>query len=150
MRNILFIIGIVLLIGCMRTPPKEELFKITANSWKYTFADRNGEDYIRLWVNDTLLFSDTFHVRYNDSIRETWDDFRMEIATIRKTNQDSIKLRVRFITLDSVLFGNRYAVDTTFRYRIDNIPYMNINFFRERDSFRIMDPLRTPGAYLFD
>ena len=74
----------------------------------------------------------------------------MKVATIHKFNRDSVKIRVRLVSLDSILFAGHRAVDTTFRYRIDNIPYMNINFYREQDSFRIMDPIRTPGAYVFD
>ena len=150
MRNILFIIGLFLLLGCTKGHKHEDLFEITVSSWKDKLNDRNGADYVKLWVNDTLLFSDTFHVRYDYNIRVTWSYFRMKIATICKSKRDSIKLRIRFITLDSVLFGSRHAVDTTFRYRIDNTPYMNINFYREQDSFRIMDPIRTPGAYVFD
>lgn len=150
MRNVLFIIGLFLLLGCTKGHKHEDLFEITVSSWKDKLNDRNGADYVKLWVNDTLLFIDTFHVRYNYSIRETRSYFRMETATLHKMNRDSIKLRIRFITLDSVLFGSRHAVDTIFRYRIDNIPYMNIDFYRQLNYFRIMDPIRTPGAYVFD
>ena len=131
MRNLLFIIGLFLLLGCTKGHKYEDLFEITVSSWKDGLNDRNGADYVKLWVNDTLLFSDTFHVRYNYCIRETRSYFRMETATLHKMNRDSVKLRIRFITLDSVLFGSRHAVDTTFWYRIDNIPYLNIDFYRQ-------------------
>lgn len=147
MKKILFIIGLFfLLLACTKSNRSEEYVSIMVDTWD---SHRNGKDYVRLWVNDTLLFSDTFHINYVDSIPETWHN-RMEIATIPKSNQDSIKIRVRLVTLDSVLFAGHHAVDTTFRYRIDNIPYVSIAYWRVANYFRVKDPVTDPQAFYID
>ena len=151
MKKVLYFIGVFLfLLACTKRDKSENYVDITISSWNHTINDRNGEDYVKLWVNDTLLFSDTFYVGYIDSLPETWYNIAMKAASICKTNRDSVKIRIRLIALDSVLFAGQYAVDTTFRYRIDNIPYMNIDYYRELNYFRIMDPVKDPNAFLFD
>lgn len=57
------------------------------------------KEHINLWVHDT------FYIDYVDSLPETWYDFRMEAASICKTNRDSVKIGIRLITLDSVVFS---------------------------------------------
>lgn len=149
MRKILFFVGALLfLVACAKSNNKgEDSVDITVSSWNHISNDRNGEDYVKLWVNDTLLFSDTFHVEYIDSIQDTWLDYKMKVATIHKFNRDSVKIRVRLVSLDSILFAGHHAVDTTFRYRIDNIPYMNIDYFRQLSYFRTWNPITDPQFY---
>lgn len=148
MRKLLFVVvALFLLLACAKNNRIEDSVDITVSSWDHIFNDRNGEDYVRLWVNDTLLFSDTFHVNYVDSIRETWYEINMKVATIHKFNRDSVKIRVRLVSLDSILFAGHHAVDTTFRYRIDNIPYMNIDYFRQLSYFRTWNPVTDPQFY---
>ena len=136
-----------MLLACTNRNKGKDFVDITVSSWNHILNDRNGEDYIRLWVNDTLLFSDTFHVDYVLSLRETWYDFRMKVATVPKMNRDSIKIRIKLISLDSILFAGRSFVDTTFRYRIDNIPYMDIDYFRKLKCFRVVDPVNDPEFF---
>lgn len=69
----------------------------------------------------------------------------MHLADIEKKNRDCLKIRIRAISLDSILFGNKRVLDSTFYYRIDCIPGMVIVDSRmcpegERDSFRLFDP----------
>lgn len=151
MKKILFVIGaFFVFLACTKGHKDEDSVDIIVRSWNQKLNDRNGEDYVKLWVNDTLLFSDTFHVSYVDSIHNGWYDMIMKVATIPKTNQDSIKIRVRLVSLDSVLFAGQHAVDTTFRYRIDNIPYVSIAYWRVANYFRVKDPVTDPQAFYFD
>ena len=148
MRKLLFVIvAVLLLLACTKGNRSEDSVGISVSSWNHVSNDRNGEDYVRLWVNDTLLFSDTFHVEYIDSIQDTWLDYNMKVATIHKFNRDSVKIRIRLVSLDSILFAGHHAVDTTFRYRIDNIPYMNIDYFRQLSYFRTWNPVTDPQFY---
>ena len=139
-----------MLLACTNRNKGKDFVDITVSSWNHILNDRNGEDYVRLWVNDTLLFSDTFHVDYVLSLRETWYDFRMKVATVPKMNRDSIKIRIKLISLDSILFAGRYFVDTTFRYRIDNISCLVISRYRKFNNFHLIDPVKNPMAFQID
>ena len=151
MRKILYLIGIFIFVSaCIQNNKEESSVEILMNTWNHKFNDRNGQDYIKLWVNDTLLFSDTFHIDYVDSIEKTWLDFRMKLATIHKANRDSVKIRIRLISLDSVLFAGRHAVDTTFNYRIENISCLVISRYRKFNNFHLIDPVKNPMAFQID
>ena len=139
-----------MLLACTNRNKGKDFVDITVSSWNHRYNDRNGEDYVRLWVNDTLLFSDTFHIDYVDSLPETWHNIEMKVATIPKVKQDSVRIRVRLIALDSILFAGKYAVDTIFFYRIDRIPYMNIDYYRELNYFRVMNPIDNPEFWTYD
>lgn len=148
MRKILIFIGVFFwFLSCTQNNEKDNSVSITIETWDHKSADRNGEDYIKLWVNDTLLYSDTYQVDYIDSLPETWYNSRMKVATIPKMNWDSVKIRVRLISLDSVLFAGRYAVDTTFNYRLNNIPCIHIDYYRQLNNFRVVDPVNNPEFF---
>lgn len=153
-RGIFIFLGILLLLTCcVSEVSKHDRFSIRVLCLcdGYGYEGRNGNDYIKLWVNDSLLFSGAYLNRFNDVTLDYFDDYLgMEVATIDK-KEDSIKIRIRMISLDSVLFYNdRHAVDTTFTYRIDNIPDIIISGARYYNEFAIFDTLRTPDMYIFE
>ena len=150
-RGIFIFLGILLLLTCcVSEVSKHDRFSISVLSRKKGYQDRNGNDYIKLWVNDSLLFSGVYYNRFNEETLDYFDEFLgMEVASFDK-KEDSIKIRVRIISLDSVLFYNgRHAVDTSFTYRIDNIPEMTITKTRYSNKFLIYDTLRTPERYYY-
>lgn len=79
--------------------------------------------------NDTLLFNNTYYTNYIESTMTNTDDAvkGMHLVDVEKKNRDSLKIRIRVISLDSILFGNKRVLDSTFHYRIDNIPGMTIH-----------------------
>ena len=146
MKKILIFITVLLLLSCCAHEGKD-VFSIYVNFVNRKPNDRNGEDYIKLWVNDTLLFSDTYYTNCVESTMTNMMDAArgMHLADIEKKNRDSLKIRIRAISLDSILFGNKRVLDSTFYYRIDRIPGMVIVDSRmcpegERDSFRLFAP----------
>lgn len=143
MRKILLFIGVLLFLSnCSKDNRNNNYVDILIHSLNCEFGDRNGEDYVRLWINDTLLFSDTFHM-------DSSNFYRMKAVSIPKT-KDSVKIRVRLISLDTILFAGKHAVDTTFHYRIDDIPYLAIDYFREFNHFRLLDPVRNRIYFSYD
>lgn len=146
MKKILIFITILLLLSCCAHEEKD-VFSIYVHCMYKEPNDRNGEDYIKLWVNDTLLFSDTYYTNCVEStMTNMMDAIRgMHIADIDKKNRDSLKIRIRVISLDSILFGNKRVMDSSFHYRIDSIPGMTIRDSREfpedeRGFFHLLDP----------
>lgn len=103
-----------------------------------------------------MLFSNTYYTNYIDSTQGNLDDavMGMRIAMIDKANRDSLKIRIRVISLDSVLFGNKRVMDSTVFYRIDNIPGITIYDSREvpenHGFFRFIDPVKEPNCWLVD
>lgn len=151
-RGIFIFLGILLLLTCcVSEVSKHDRFSIRVSCLYNGYQGRNGNDYIKLWVNDSLLFSGVYLNRFNDTILDYSDDvLGMEVASFDK-KEDSIKIRVRIISLDSVLlYNNRYAIDTSFFYRIDNIPDIVISVERFYDSLSIYDTLRTPYMYYYE
>ncbi|WP_321333083.1 hypothetical protein [uncultured Bacteroides sp.] len=153
MKKIMFfLIGIFLLfLGCTKNVNIKKPFFIYVNCKDSIWNDRNGEDYIKLWVNDSLLFSGTYYTNYIDSTQTNLDDaLGMKVATIDKANRDSIKIRIRLVSLDSVLFANKRVMDTTFCYRINNIPWLAIGDSRRQGFFLVFDSIKALGYGLLD
>lgn len=154
--GVIFVSILLVLSCCVEKRLKKDLFFINVQCVNQKTNDRNGLDYIFLWVNDTLLFSNTYYTNYIDSTRENLDDavMGMRIATLDKANRDSLKIRIRVISLDSILFGNKRVMDSTVYYRIDNIPGITIYDSREvpedYGSFRFIDPVKEPGCWIVD
>lgn len=132
-----------MLLACTDRNKSKDSVEIQVSSLDPELYARNGADYVKLWVNDTLLFCDTFRVNCADS-------FRMKVATVHKTNIDSIKIRLQLMSLDSILFSGQRIVDTTFFYRIDSIPYITIDYYRELNRFRVLDPVKDRMYFLYD
>jgi lipoprotein len=156
MKKILIFITVLLLLSCCAHEEKD-VFSIYANFVNRKPNDRNGEDYIKLWVNDTLLFNNTYYTNYIESTMTNTDDAvkGMHLVDVEKKNRDSLKIRIRVISLDSILFGNKRVWDSTFHYRIDNIPGMTIHDSRlfpedERSFFHFLDPVKDPYCWFFE
>lgn len=156
MKKILIFIAVLLLLSCCAHEEKD-VFSIYIYCMNRKPNDRNGADYIKLWVNDTLLFGDTYYTNYIESTQTNINDVvkGMHLVDIKKKNRDSLKIRVRAISLDSILFGNKRVLDSTFYYRIDNIPGMTILDSRrfpkeERALFHFLDPVKYPYCWYIE
>lgn len=135
----------LLFLCCTKSNIKKESFFILVKCENRSWNDRNNEDYIKLWVNDSLLFAGTYYTNYVDSTQSKMDNaLGMQVASIDKTNKDSIKIRILLVSLDSILFANKRVMDTTFFYRIDNIPGIAISDTWRRGYFSIFDTIAAP------
>lgn len=153
MKKIILFIGTFLLFSfCTESNIHKDVLCLFVRNCNNEFNDRNGLDYIKLWINDTLMFSGTYQTNFSGSIDSPLkeDAMGMEIANIDKVNKDSIKIKIRLITLDSILFNGKSVVDTTFHYRINNISSLCIDYWRYIHYFRIFDPVKDPNAWIFD
>lgn len=148
MKKCIFIPLLVALTCC--APEKcnqEECFIVDLECSYKTATDRNGKDYVLCWVNDSLMFSG-FYTTTHDS--RYFMDCGPDIAKFDKTGLDSVKIKICLLSTDSVLFAGQKAVDTTFFYRIDNIPRISIVAFRPFKQFDVFDPVTCPGAFEID
>ncbi len=68
----------------------------------------------------------------------------------KKKNEDSIKVGIRLITLDDQFFSGKKVMDTTFKYRIDNIPGVAISYVRVVGHFNVFDTINTPGYWYYE
>ena len=158
-KNILFVIGVFLLLSCSTGSQRQHAnFSIFVTCTSKNWNGRNNQDYIKLWINDSLLFSGTYYTQYNDTIPDEIEDletpfgpeiivdpFGMRVADLDKSNyQDSIKIRIRLIALDDVLFNNKQVMDSTFFYRIDNISAIGITDAGRTGFFLVIDSIKNP------
>lgn len=143
MKKVIFIfLGYILLFSFCSRKEKElnkNSFYILVNLFNNS---RSGKDYVKLWVNDSLLFSGSYFTNFSEeNIDEIWG---MEIASFNKPDKDSIKIKLRLISLDTVLFSGKKIVDTTFYYKIIDIPGISITDPRETGHFSVFDTLNAP------
>ena len=139
-----FICMLALLAGCGNLSKKEEVFSIRVDTG---YSERNGKDYIKCWVDDSLAFSGTYRNRFNDMTLDYIEEcFGMEAVRMAKGGRDSMKIKVRIISLDSMLYEGKRVIDTTFLYRIDNIPEVVISC-RSNCGYLLWDTLRTPDYF---
>ena len=141
----------ILLSFCSRVDlksPKDSFFILVKLS---SSNKRNGKDYIKLWVNDSLLFKGPYFTNYIEETEENIDDvWGMEVTTLsKKDNGDSIKIAIRLIALDNQSFGGKKVINTTFKYRIDNIPGIAISYPREIQHFNVFDTINAPGYWQY-
>ena len=59
---------------------------------------------------------------------------------------NGLKIKIRVSSLDSVLYRGKRVIDSTFRYRIDNIPSIVIAC-RANSGITLWDTLRTPDYF---
>lgn len=107
-----------------QSKPSEELLSIVVNSPSKEWNGRNDKDYIKLWLNDSLIFSGTYFTEYNDTLPDSFvppekikDLLGMTIAELNKKKQnykDSLKVRLRLVTLDDLPDENPIVIDSTF------------------------------------
>lgn len=130
-KNIIVIATSFLLFAC-QSKPSEELLSIVINSPSKEWNGRNDKDYIKLWLNDSLIFSGTYFTEYNDTLPDRFvppekikDLLGMTIAELNKKKQnykDSLKVRLRLVTLDDLPDENPIVIDSTFFFHpIDSI-----------------------------
>ncbi|MFV0545410.1 MAG: hypothetical protein ACK5ND_04300 [Bacteroides sp.] len=146
MKKVIFIsLGCILLFSFCSKREKESdenSFYILVNLLDNS---RSGKDYVKLRVNDSLLFSGSY---FTDLSEENIDDiWGMEVASFNKQNKDSIKIKLRLISLDTVLFSQRKIVDTTFYYKIKDIPGISITDPRGTGHFSVFDTLNAPAYW---
>lgn len=161
-KSILFVIVLLLLLSCCtKSNIRRNCFYILVNCTSNNWNDRNNQDYIKLWINDSLLFSGTYYTQYNDTIPDNLEEMEtpygprvivdalgMEIVNLdKKKYQDSIKIRIRLIALDDVLFNGKRVMDSTFLYRIDNLPGIAITDAGRRGFFLVFDSVKTPAFW---
>lgn len=142
---------IALLVSLTCCAPKEcnegEWLIVDLECSNKTATDRNGKDYVLCWVNDSLVYSDFYKTTY-DSLY--FMDCGPDIAKFDKKDMDSVKIKICLLSTDTVLFAGQKAVDTTFYYRIDNIPRISIVAFRPFKQFDVFDSVTCPGAFEID
>lgn len=149
MKYIFVVTALLMLLTCCvhKEYNEKEYFNVDLECYNNTKTDRNGKDFILCWVDDSLMFSGVYKTQY-DSIY--FMDCGPVIANFDKTGMDSVKIKICLLSLDSVLFAGERVVDTTFHYRVDNIPYMSIAVLRPFEHFDIYDPVTCPAAFEID
>lgn len=114
------------------------------------YKERNGKDYVKCWINDSLWFKGTYFNRFNDITLDYFEDcYGMTVASFDKTGRDSIKVKIRIISLDTLRYLGQKVIDTTFLYQIDNIPEVVISCSSEA-GYLIWDTLRTPKYFEYE
>ena len=140
MKRLLFILigSSLLLLSCSKKEGEsnKNSFFILVN---LSDNSRSGKDYVKLWVNDSLLFSGSYFTDFSEvNVDDIWG---MKVASFNKQDKDSIKIKLRLISLDTVLFSQRKIVDTTFYYKIIDIPGISITELCETGLFSVFDTL---------
>ena len=119
-RIFIFIVIFTMLIGCINDSIPKNSFTIRVRTG---FKERTGKDYIECWINDSLVFRGLYVNKTDDQILDYHDDWLgMKIASFNKNEYDSIKVKIRVTSLDTVLYCGKKMIDSTFKYRIDSIP----------------------------
>ena len=143
MKRLLFILigSSLLLLSCSKKEKglNKNSFFILVN---LSDNSRSGKDYVKLWVNDSLLFSGSYFTDFSEvNVDDIWG---MKVASFNKQDKDSIKIKLRLISLDTVLFSQRKIVDTTFYYKIIDIPGISITDPRETGHFSVFATFNAP------
>ena len=143
-RIFIFIIILSMLVACIGHLDSENDFMIRVGTG---FKERTGKDYIQCWVNDSLVFNGLYVNKTDDQILDYHEDWLgMEITRFDKSGYDSLKIKIRVTSLDTVLYCGKRVIDSTFRYRIDNIPNIVISC-SSNGGILLWDTLRTPDYF---
>ena len=143
-RIFIFIIMLAMLVGCIDHSISKNDFMIRVDTG---YKERTGKDYIKCWVNDSLVFNGLYVNKTDDQILDYHEDWLgMEITRFDKSGYDSLKIKIRVTSLDTVLYRGKRVIDSTFRYRIDNIPSIVIAC-RANSGITLWDTLRTPDYF---
>lgn len=129
---------------------QEELLSIIVTSTSENWNGRNGQDYIKLWLNDSLIFSGIYFTQFNDTLSDapkSFDEIKdfwgMNVALLSKKDmkyQDSLKIRLRLVTLDGMPNEDPISIDSTFYfYPIDSIFDIMFLVDRYKKEFRGYD-----------
>ena len=137
-RIFIFIIMLAMLVGCIDHSISKNDFMIRVDTG---YKERTGKDYIQCWVNGLYVN------KTDDQILDYHEDWLgMEITRFDKSGYDSLKIKIRVTSLDTVLYRGKRVIDSTFRYRIDNIPSIVIAC-RANSGITLWDTLRTPDYF---
>ena len=125
-RIFIFVVISTMLIGCINDVIIENSFIIQVDTG---YKERTGKDYIKCWINDSLVFAGRYVNKSDDKKLIYYEDdwLGMEIVRFDKSGYDSLKIKIRVISLDTVLYQGKRVIDSTFKYRIDNIPNIVIS-----------------------
>ena len=133
-----------MLVGCIDHSISKNDFMIRVDTG---YKELTGKDYIQCWVNDSLVFNGLYVNKTDDQILDYHEDWLgMEITRFDKSGYDSLKIKIRVTSLDTVLYRGKRVIDSTFRYRIDNIPSIVIAC-RANSGITLWDTLRTPDYF---
>lgn len=157
----MFVITIFLLLFACQSKPSKDLLSIVINSPSKEWNGRNDKDYIKLWLNDSLIFSDTYFTEYNDTLSDRFvppekikDLLGMTIAELNKKKQsykDSLKVRLRLVTLDGLPGENPIVIDSTFFFHpIDSISSILFLVYPYDKEFRGYDYYHDPKRWEID
>jgi len=143
-RVFIFITIFAMWMGCVNHSIPKNDFIIRVDTG---YKERTGKDYIQCWVNDSLVFNGLYVNKTDDQILDYHEDWLgMEIAHFDKSGYDSLKINIRITSLDTVLYRGKRVIDSTFLYRIDNIPNIVISCSSSA-GILLWDTLRTPDYF---
>ena len=147
-RVFIFMVILTMLIGCINDSIPEDRFTIQVDTG---YKERTGKDYIKCWINDSLVFAGRYVNKSDDKKLIYYEDdwLGMEVAHFDKSGRDSVKIKVRVISLDTVLYRGKKVIDSTFKYRIDNIPGIVISC-SANGGIMLWDTLRTPDYFYLE
>ena len=147
-RIFIFVVISTMLIGCINDVIIENSFIIQVDTG---YKERTGKDYIKCWINDSLVFAGRYANKSDDKKLIYYEDdwLGMEIVRFDKSGYDSLKIKIRVISLDTVLYQGKRVIDSTFKYRIDNIPNIVISC-SSIGGIMLWDTLRTPDFFIFE
>ena len=109
-RIFIFIIILAMLVACIGHLDSENDFMIRVGTG---FKERTGKDYIQCWVNDSLVFNGLYVNKTDDQILDYHEDWLgMEITRFDKSGYDSLKIKIRVTSLDTVLYCGKRVIDS--------------------------------------
>ena len=149
---------IVFLMQACQQKSQEEPLSIIVTSPSENWNGRNGQDYIKLWLNDSLIFSGVYFTQFNDTLLdvpkyfdEIKDFWGMNVALLSKKDikcRDSLKVRLRLVTLDGMPNEVPISIDSTFFfYPIDSIFDIMFLVDRCKGEFRGYDYYHNPERW---
>lgn len=148
-RIFIFIVIFTMLIGCINDSIPKNSFTIRVRTG---FKERTGKDYIECWINDSLVFRGLYvnKTDYEKMMGDYYGDWLgMKIASFNKNGYDSIKVKIRITSLDTELYCGKKMIDSTFKYRIDNLPFLAISC-NTYGGIMLWDTLRTPDHFYIE
>lgn len=162
MKQYIYIFITVFLVQACQSQPQEELLSIIINSPSEKWNGRNEQDYIKLWLNDSLVFSGTYYTQFNDTLSDSFvprvkDRWGMTVASLNKKTMkycDTLKVRLRLVTLDGMPNERPICVDSTFFFHpidsIFDIMFLVDKVNRNEKTFRGYDYYHNPERWEWD
>lgn len=158
MKRYTWIIIAFLLQAC-HSESREDFLAISIVNPSEKWNGRNNQDYVKLWLNDSLIFDGTYFTQFNDTVpnapkpfEEIKDFFGMSVAWLNKKEMnyhDSLKIRLRLITLDGMLDEDSFPpMDSIyFFYPIDSISQILFVVDKSNKEIRGLDYFHNPEIW---